>query len=104
MRELFHKPVLRHGLDLWYQPYQPQLRRAGVPRANSHRDGGVSGSIGIPGRQRWHQLDVRLAGGEALVVGAIDRIGRIWQDTGRGPKVLWGLKTLRPPVRRLPGA
>ena len=60
-----------------------QLRRAGVPLANIHRDVGVSGSIGTQGRQGWHQLDGRLAGGDTLVVVAIDRIGRTWQDTIR---------------------
>ena len=60
-----------------------QLRRAGVPQANIHRDVGVSGTIGTQGRQGWHQLDGRLAGGDTLVVVAIDRIGRTWQDTVR---------------------
>ena len=60
-----------------------QLRRAGVPLANIHRDVGVSGTTGTRVRQGWHQLDVRLAGGDTLVVVAIDRIGRTWQDTVR---------------------
>ena len=60
-----------------------QLRRAGVPLANIHRDVGVCGITGTQGRQGWHQLDVRLAGGDTLVVVAIDRIGRTWQDTVR---------------------
>ena len=60
-----------------------QLRRAGVPQANIHRDVGVSGTIGTQGRQGRHQLDGRLAGGDTLVVVAIDRIGRTWQDTVR---------------------
>ena len=60
-----------------------QLRRAGVPLANIHRDVGISGTIGTQGRQGWHQLDVRLAGGDTLVVVAIDRIGRTWQDIVR---------------------
>ena len=51
-----------------------------MPLANIHRDVGVSGT---QGRQVWHQLDVRLAGGDTLVVVAIDRIGRTWQDTVR---------------------
>ena len=34
-------------------------------------------------RRGWHQLDGRLAGGDTLVVVAIDRIGRTWQDTVR---------------------
>ena len=34
-------------------------------------------------RQGWHQLDGRLAGGDTLVVVAIDRIGRTWRDTMR---------------------
>ena len=55
----------------------------GVPLANIHRDVGVSGPTGTQERQGWHQLDVRLAGGDTLVVVAIDRIGRIWQDTVR---------------------
>ena len=52
-----------------------QLRRAGVPLANIHRDVGVSGTTGTQGCQGWHQLDSRLAGGDTLVVVAIDRIG-----------------------------
>ena len=60
-----------------------QLRKAGVQLGNIHRDVGISGSIGTQGRQGWHQLDVRLAGGDTLVVVAIDRIGRTWQDTVR---------------------
>ena len=70
-----------------------QLRIVGVPLANIHRDGGGAGTTGTQGCQGWHQLDVRLAGGDTLVVVAIDRIGRTWQDTGRGLQVLlWGLK------------
>jgi DNA invertase Pin-like site-specific DNA recombinase len=53
-----------------------QLRRAGVPLANIHRDVGISGTTGTQGRQGWHQLDGRLAGGDTLLVVAIDRIGR----------------------------
>ena len=60
-----------------------QLRRAGVPMGNIHRDVGVSGSTGTRERQAWHQLNDRLAGGDTLVVVAIDRIGRTWQDTVR---------------------
>ena len=51
--------------------------------ANIYRDVGVSGTIGTQVRQGWHQLDVRLAGGDTLVVVAIDRIGRRWPDTIR---------------------
>ena len=60
-----------------------QLRRAGVPLASIHRDVGVSGSIGTQERRAWHQLNARLAGGDTLVVVAIDRIGRTWQDIVR---------------------
>ena len=60
-----------------------QLRRAGVPLANIYRDVGVSGSIGTQERRAWHQLNARLAGDDTLVVVAIDRIGRTWQDTVR---------------------
>ena len=60
-----------------------QLRRAGVPLANLHRDVGVSGTTGTQERQGWHQLNGRLAGGDTLVIVAIDRIGRTWQDTVR---------------------
>ena len=60
-----------------------QLRRAGVPPANIHRDVGISGITGTQGRQGWHQLDGRLVGGNTLVVVAIDRIGRTWQDIVR---------------------
>ena len=60
-----------------------QLRRAGVPLGNIHRDVGVSGSTGTRERRAWHQLNDRLAGGDTLAVVAIDRIGRTWQDTVR---------------------
>ena len=60
-----------------------QLRRAGVPWENLFRDIGVSGSTGTQERRGWHRLDNRLAGGDTLVVVAIDRIGRTWQDTVR---------------------
>ena len=60
-----------------------QLRRAGVPLTNIHRDVGVSGSTGTRERRAWYQLNARLAGGDTLVVVAIDRIGRTWQDTVR---------------------
>ena len=68
-------------MDPASQELQP--RRAGVPLANIHRDVGVSGTTGTQGCQGWHQLDGRLAGGDTLVVVAIDRIGRTWQDTVR---------------------
>ena len=60
-----------------------QLRRAGVPQFNIHRDVGVSGTTGTQERQGWHYLNGRLAGGDTLVVVAIDRIGWTWQDTVR---------------------
>ena len=60
-----------------------QLQRAGVPWENLFRDIGVSGSTGTQERRGWHRLDARLAGGDTLVVVAIDRIGRTWQDTIR---------------------
>ena len=60
-----------------------QLRRAGVPRDNIFRDVGVSGVTGTQQRRGWHTLDGRLAGGDTLVVVAIDRIGRTWYDTIR---------------------
>ena len=60
-----------------------QLRRAGVPWENLFRDIGVSGSTGTQERRGWHRLDNRLAGGDTLVVAAIDRIGRTWQDAVR---------------------
>ena len=61
-----------------------QLRRAGVPQFNIHRDVGISGTTGTQGRQGWHRLNGRLAGGDTLVVVvAIDRIGRRWPDTIR---------------------
>ena len=60
-----------------------QLRRAGVPLENIFRDVGVSGSTGTRERRGWHRLNGRLAGGDTLVVVAIDRIGRRWPDTIR---------------------
>ena len=72
-----------------------QLRRAGVPLDHIHRDVGVSGTTGTQERRGWHRLNGRLAGGDTLVVVAIDRIGRRWTDTirsicelgGRGVKI-----------------
>ena len=63
-----------------------QLRRAGVPLDHIHRDVGVSGTTGTQERRGWHRLNGRLAGGDTLVVVAIDRIDRIgrrWTDTIR---------------------
>ena len=60
-----------------------QLQRAGVPWENFFRDIGVSGSTGTQERRGWHRLNSRLPGGDTLVVVAIDRIGRTWQDTVR---------------------
>ena len=60
-----------------------QLRGAGVPRDNIYRYVGVSGTTGTNQRRGWHALDDRVAGGDTLVVVAIDRIGRTWQDTIR---------------------
>ena len=60
-----------------------QLRRAGVPLDRIHRDVGVSGTTGTQERRGWHRLNGRLAGGDTLVVVAIDRIGRRWPDTIR---------------------
>ena len=54
-----------------------------MPLSNIHRDVGVSGTTGTRERRAWHQLNARLAGGDTLVVVAIDRIGRTWQDTVR---------------------
>ena len=67
--------------------------------ANIHRAVGVSDTIGTQVRQGWHQLDGRLADGETLVVGFIDRIG---QHNGRRLHLLWSLITLGTIVRRLP--
>ena len=58
-----------------------QLQRAGVPLNNIHRDVGVSGTTGTQERRGWHRLNGRLAGGDILMVVAIDRIGRRWPDT-----------------------
>ena len=60
-----------------------QLRRAGVPLSNIHRDVDVSGTTGTQEGRGWHRLNGRLAGGDTLVVVAIDRIGRRWPDTIR---------------------
>ena len=57
-----------------------QVRRDGVPPQNIFRDAGVSGSTGTQERQGWHRLNGRLAGGDTLVVVAIDRIGRRWPN------------------------
>ena len=69
------------GIDPASQEHQ--LRRAGVPLDHIHRDVGVSGTTGTQERRGWHRLNGRLAGGDTLVVVAIDRIGRRWPDTIR---------------------
>ena len=60
-----------------------QLRQEGVPEANIHRDVGVSGTTGTQERWGWRRLNGRLAGGDTLVVVAIDRIGWRWPETIR---------------------
>ena len=60
-----------------------QLRRACVPLDHIHRDVGVSGTTGTQERRGWHRINGRFAGGDTLVVVAIDRIGRRWPDTIR---------------------
>ena len=60
-----------------------EIPAGGVPLNNIHRDVGVSGTTGTRERRAWHQLHERLGGGDTLVVAAIDRIGRTWQDTVR---------------------
>ena len=75
-----------------------QLRRAGVPWENLFRDVGVSGSTGTQERKGWHRLNARLAGGDTLVVVAIDRIGRTWQDTIRS---ICSLRDRRVKIRSL---
>ena len=58
-----------------------QLRQDGVPETNIYRDVGVSGGTGTNSRSGWRALNARLAGGDTLVVVAVDRIGRRWVDT-----------------------
>ncbi len=58
-----------------------QLLRARVDRERIYRDVGVSGTTGTNSRKGWHGLDRKLLSGDVLVVAAIDRIGRRWQDT-----------------------
>ena len=60
-----------------------QIQRAGVPKNNIFRDVGISGATGTQERKAYHQLNGRLAGGDTLVVVAIDRIDRRWPDTIR---------------------
>ena len=60
-----------------------QLHRAGVPLDCIHRAVGVSGATGTQERRGWYRLNGRLAGGDTLMVVAIDRIGRTCQDTVR---------------------
>ncbi len=74
----------RRGSWGWTQrPRELQPSGAAVPWENLFRDVGVSGSTGTQERRGWHRLDARLAGGDTLVVVAIDRIGRRWPDTIR---------------------
>ena len=52
-----------------------QLRRAGVPQFNIHRDIGVSVATGTDQRHGWHRLDGGLSVGDTLIVVRVDRIG-----------------------------
>ena len=60
-----------------------------VLKDNIFRDVGMSGSTGTQERRGWHRLNDRLAGGDTLVVVAIDRIGRCWPD------IVWSISELR---------
>ena len=60
-----------------------QLLEAGVDQECIYRDVGVSETVGTNSRNNWHRLDRRLVAGDTLVVVAIDRIGRRWQDSMR---------------------
>ena len=60
-----------------------QLLRAGVDQECIYSDVGVSETVGTNSRQNWHRLDRKMVAGDTLVVVAIDRIGRQWQDTMR---------------------
>ncbi len=56
------------------------IRAAGVLPANVYRDLGVSGATGTASRAGWRAVDAKLEEGDALVVMAIDRLGRKWAD------------------------
>ena len=60
-----------------------QLLQVGVDQECIYRDVGVSGTVGTNSRKNWHRLDRKLVAGDTLVVVAIDRIGRLWQDSMR---------------------
>ena len=81
-----------------------QLRRAGVPLGHIFRDVGVSGTTDTQERRGWHRVNSRMAGGDALAVVAIDRVGRTWQDTVRSICELRerGVKNSFPWPRRRP--
>ena len=66
------------GMDPFGQ--ELRLREVGVQRDNVYRNIGVSGATGTDQRWGWHRPDGRLAGGDTLVVVAIDRIGRRWPN------------------------
>ena len=51
-----------------------------VPPENVYRDVGGSGSRGTASRDGWQALDAKLQAGDALVVAAVDRVGRKWVD------------------------
>ena len=60
-----------------------QLLEAGVDQEYIYRDVGVSETVGTNSRKNWHRLGRKMVAGDTLVVVAIDRIGRRWQDTIR---------------------
>ena len=57
-----------------------QLRATGVEPRRIYVDAGISGIVGVNTRRGWEALDARLQAGDVLVVAAIDRIGRRYQD------------------------
>ena len=74
--------MLRYGFDFRLPPDQPAAP-GGCSKEQHIPDVGISATAGAQECKAWHRLDDRLAGGDTLVVVAIDRIGRTWQDTIR---------------------
>ena len=76
-----HQPPGASGSDSETQNLQ--LLQAGVIQECIYSDVGVSETAGTNSRYNWHRLDRRMVAGDTLVVVAIDRIGRRWQDSLR---------------------
>ena len=68
-----------------------QLADAGVKHGRIYADVAGSGTKATRSRAQWHLLDQQLAHSDALVVAAVDRLGRHYLET------MWAVYDLQAP-------